>query len=84
VQMHIVMPQKKEISQFSLQIEQFVRDKNIPYIEAVVMFCEERDFELEVAAKLISGTLKAKIKMEAEKLNCLPKPKTRKLPIKCK
>jgi len=50
-------------------------------MDAVVLYCEETGFEVEIAAKLISGALKSKIKLEAESLNFLPKSNTAKLPI---
>lgn len=75
------MIQKDEISNFSLQIEELARDKSLSYMEAVITYCEEREFEIEIAAKLISPTLKSKIKQEAEGLNYLPKSNTAKLPL---
>jgi hypothetical protein len=53
----------------------------ISYMDAIVLYCENTGFEIEIAAKLISGALKAKIKTEAENLNFLPKSKTNRLPI---
>jgi hypothetical protein len=54
-------------------------DKRIPYMDAVVWYCERENIEVEVAAKLISAVLKSKIEAEAQDLNFLPK--TAKLPI---
>jgi hypothetical protein len=45
------------------------------------MYCEETGFELETAAKLISGVLKSKIKLEAEDLHYLKKSNTSQLPL---
>jgi hypothetical protein len=70
-----------EINNFSLAIEEIVYMKDIPYIDAVVEYCEETGFEIETAAKLVSGVLKAKIQMEAEDLHYLVKSNTSKLPI---
>ena len=75
------MANKDEITTFSLNIEKLARDKNTSYMDAVILYCEQTGFEVEVAAKLISGALKSKIKMEAEELNFLPKSNTAKLPI---
>jgi 23S rRNA C2498 (ribose-2'-O)-methylase RlmM len=50
-------------------------------MDAIILYCERTGFELEIAAKLISGALKSKIKMEAEELNFLPKSNTAKLPL---
>jgi len=75
------MPTKDEMTTFSLSIETIVAKKNIPYMDAVIMYCEDTGLEVELAAKLISGALKSKIQIEAEELNFLPKSNTTKLPF---
>ena len=70
-----------DIQKFSMAIEELVYMKDIPYIDAVIMYCEETGFELETAAKLISGVLKSKIKLEAENLHYLKKSNTSQLPL---
>lgn len=75
------MPTKDEITTFSLKIENLVSEKNIPYMDAIVMHCESTGQEIELAAKLVSGALKSKIQIEAEELNFLPKSNTTKLPF---
>lgn len=72
---------KEEAMNFSVHIEKLAKDKHISYMDAIILYCEETGFEIEVAAKLISSTLKSKIKMEAEELHFLPKSETAKLPI---
>ena len=37
-----------EINNFSLAIEELVYMKDIPYIDAIVMYCEETGFEIEM------------------------------------
>ncbi len=56
-------------------------DKRIPYMEAVVWYCEQNNMEVEVAAKLLNAIIKAKIEAEAVDLNFLTTPKGSKLPI---
>ena len=75
------MPSKDEMTTFSLSIETIVAKKNIPYMDAVIMHCENTGLEVELAAKLISGALKSKIQIEAEELHFLPKSNTTKLPL---
>lgn len=75
------MPTKDEMTTFSLTIETLVAKKNVPYMDAVLMYCEETGLEVELAAKLVSGALKSKIQLEAEELNFLPKSNTTKLPF---
>lgn len=71
----------EDINKFSLAIEEMVYMKDIPYIDAVCMYCEETGFEVEMAAKLVSGVLKSKIQIEAEDLHYLKKSNTSQLPI---
>lgn len=71
----------EEINNFSMAIEEMVYMKDIPYIDAIVMYCEETGFEIETAAKLVSGVLKSKIQIEAEDLHFIPKSNTSKLPL---
>ena len=58
----------EDINKFSMAIEEMVYMKDIPYIDAVVMYCEETGFDVESAAKLISGVLKSK-RSEEHSLN---------------
>jgi len=75
------MPNKDEITEFSLKIEELVWEKDVSYMDAIILYCEQTGFEIELAAKLISGVLKSKIKMEAEALHFIPKSNTAKLPL---
>ena len=71
----------EDINRFSMAIEEIVYMKDIPYIDAVVEYCEDNGFEIEIAAKLVSGVLKSKIQIEAEDLHYLAKSNTAKLPL---
>jgi len=66
---------------FMQEIEKLVAEKKMEYIDAVIMYCQQNDIEIETAASLIKGSakMKAKIQNEAEENNYLPK--SRKLPI---
>lgn len=75
------MISRDEMITFSFEIEKIVEEKDVSYIDAVVLYCEQTGFEIELAAKLVSGALKSKIKLEAEDLHFLPKSNTNKLPI---
>ena len=65
---------------FSLKIENIVIDKKIPYMDAIVHYCDRNDMELETAAKLINSKIKQTIASEASDLNMM-KEKINKLPI---
>jgi Phage late-transcription coactivator len=75
------MPTKDEVNNFSISIEMLVEKKKMPYMDAILMHCENTGLEVETAAKLVSTALKAKIQIEAEELNFLPKSNTTKLPL---
>lgn len=70
-----------DISKFSMAIEEIVYMKDISYIDAIVIYCDETGFEIETAAKLVSGVLKSKIQLEAEDLHFLRKTQTSQLPL---
>ena len=70
-----------DIQKFSMAIEELVYMKDIPYIDAIVMYCEQNGYEVEMAGKLVSGVLKSKIQIEAEELHYLKRANTSKLPI---
>jgi len=66
-------------SKFSQIIEEISFEKRIPYMDAIVWYCDKNEVEIEVAAKLINAVLKSKIEAEAQDLNFLPK--VAKLPL---
>lgn len=73
---------REDITNFSIKIEEMVANNaGMTYMEAILDYCEKNQLEHEVAAKLVSFSLKAKLQIEAENLNFLPKSNTSKLPI---
>lgn len=75
------MPTKDEMNNFSIAIESLAKEKEISYMDSIIEYCEKSGLEVELAAKLVSTSLKAKIKLEAEELHFLPKSNTAKLPV---
>ena len=71
------------IEHFVAEIETIKNDKNLTYMESVVLFCERNGYEIEAIALLIrkDPVLKAKIKDEAEIANLLKSKKSNRLPI---
>ena len=63
----------KTANEFSLHIEQIVRDKKISYMDAVLEYCKENYLEPEDVSSLINKSLKDKIEMNFRELNYLPK-----------
>ena len=72
----------KSPSDFIKDIERIVNEKRVEYFDAVILYCEMNNLEVETAAALVkqNGTLKAKIQMEAENLNMVKRSGAR-LPI---
>lgn len=66
-------------SKFSMIIENFVKEKRCTYMDAVVLYCEENEMEIESAAKLLNTRIKEQLEVEAMDLNFIPKVNT--LPI---
>ena len=66
---------------FAEDIEAIVLNKNMNYIDAIVLYCEENNIEIESVNKLISKPLKDKIKFVATELNYLKKTTRGKLPL---
>lgn len=69
----VAEPELLTKEQFSLIIEDIVQTKNVSFMEAVILYCEENMIEIEVAAKLLNNNVKEKVKSEAIDLNFLPK-----------
>jgi hypothetical protein len=65
---------------FSMRIEELVCELNIPYMDAIVHYCENHEIEIETAAKLINSKIKQSIASEASDLNMM-KEKINKLPV---
>ena len=66
---------------FSEAIEQYVKDTNMTYIDAIVQYCTDKNIEIESVGKLISKPLKEKIRFEASELNFLKRTSNAKLPL---
>jgi uncharacterized protein YdhG (YjbR/CyaY superfamily) len=54
--------------------ERLVSKEGLGYAEAIIHICEKYAIEPEDIAKSISGSLKDKLKAEAQRNNYLPKP----------
>lgn len=69
--------------QFAIEIEDLVWDKDITYMESVILWCEKHSYELESVALLIKSdpVLQSKIREEAESANLLKTKRGSCLPI---
>ena len=67
--------------EFSLTIENIVKEKKISHMDAVIWYCEQNGLDPSQVSSLISKSLKEKIQVEATRLNMLKMPKCGVLPI---
>jgi hypothetical protein len=63
----------KNSNEFSLYIEQMVKEKKLNYMDAVLEYCKENYLEPDDVKSLINKSLKEKIEMDFRELNYLPK-----------
>tara|TARA_B100000131_G_scaffold286550_1_gene296572 strand:+ start:684 stop:938 length:255 start_codon:yes stop_codon:yes gene_type:complete len=68
-------------TKFAQEIEKLVKNEKINYIDAIVLFCEENNIEIDSITKLISKPLKEKLKCDAQQLNFMKKTTRAKLPL---
>ena len=59
---------------FTITIEHIKRSKNMTYMDAIQYYCLENNVEPETIGKLVQGSLKQKVREEAEDLHFLQKP----------
>ena len=67
--------------EFSLKIENIVKEKQISYMDAVLWYCKENGIDERTISNLKSTSLKEKIKLEATNLKMLKFPKCGQLPV---
>jgi hypothetical protein len=62
-----------KVKNFNIEIENIILESQTDYIDAVIMWCEKNNIEVEYAAELIKKdmVLFSKIKSNAEDLNIL-------------
>jgi NADP-dependent 3-hydroxy acid dehydrogenase YdfG len=60
-------------NEFSLHIEQIVKDKRISHMDAVLEYCKENFLEPQDIAKLVNKSLKEKIAINMQESNLMPK-----------
>ena len=64
---------------FSTEVEGLVKEDAMSYSDAIIHYCDLNDIELETVPKLISKSLKEKLKYEAQQLNFIKKTSRAKL-----
>jgi hypothetical protein len=56
----------KSGSSFADEVEELVWDRDIPYMDAIIQWCNEREMELEYAGTLVKKNVELKTKLLAE------------------
>jgi len=74
-------PKVRTPSDLSKSIEDIVWMKDVSYIDATIIYCNENNLEFETVASAIrmNSNLKGKLQIEAESLNFIKK--TSRLPV---
>ena len=68
-------------SKFALEIEKIVAEEKFNYIDAICHYCEINELEVDSVTKLISKSLKERLKWDAIRLNFMKKTSRAKLPL---
>ena len=68
-------------SKFALEIEKIVAEEKFNYIDAICYYCEINELEVDSVTKLISKSLKERLKWDAIRLNFMKKTSPAKLPL---
>jgi hypothetical protein len=63
----------RSANEFSIYIEEQVKEKKCGYMEAILNYCDEKDLDPQNISSLISQSLKDKVRVEAEELNYIKK-----------
>ena len=66
---------------FAIEIEKIVVEEEFNYIDAICYYCEINNLEIESVTKLISKSLKERLKWDATRLNYMKKTSRAKLPL---
>ena len=66
---------------FSKIVEDIVKDKQVNYMDAILIYCENHELEPEDVKKFVSKTLKEKVAVNAQDLHYLPRT-TAELPVR--
>ena len=76
IESKFLTPQK-----FAMEIEKIVVEEEFNYIDAICYYCEVNNLEIESVTKLISKSLKERLKWDATRLNYMKKTSRAKLPL---
>lgn len=78
---YLITKQFKTSAEFSQHIEKQAQTTGAGFIDTIVSFCTKNNLEVESVKKLLTTSLKDKIKAEAQDLNLIKGEKSGKLPF---
>ena len=78
---YLITKQFKSSADFSQFIEKEASRTNAGHIDTIVAYCTKNNLEVESVKKLLTASLKDKIKVEAQDLNLIKGEKSGKLPF---
>jgi fumarylacetoacetate (FAA) hydrolase family protein len=67
--------------EFSLKIEAMVKEKRMPYMDAIIDYCKSHDIDVGTINSMVNKSLKEKVKHEAINLKMLKEKKGGTLPV---
>ncbi len=67
--------------EFSLKIEAMVKEKKMPYMDAIIDYCKSHDIDVGTINSMVNKSLKEKVKHEAINLKMLKEKKGGTLPV---
>lgn len=73
---------KIETANFEAEIIRIQKERSLSIMEAILYFCNRSDIEVELVSKLITPSLKTKLKKEAVELHFIRKSKSKTKPKK--
>lgn len=68
---------KIETANFEAEIIRIQKERSLSIMEAILYFCNRSDIEVELVSKLITPSLKTKLKKEAVELHFIRKSKSK-------
>lgn len=67
----IITKRFRSPNEFAMYIDEIVLRLKIPYMEAVINYCNEVDIDVDAVGSLINQKLREKIQIEAEQANMM-------------
>jgi type III secretion system FlhB-like substrate exporter len=59
--------------QFCTEVQNIVADKNVQFMDAIIIACENHQIEIEDVAQLVDAKVKMELESEFRNANYLPK-----------